>query len=65
MVEPRPLEEHDLVAVTVKQVEYYGYITSIDWDVRYLSVRVEFFPGEESTFDMSEVKRVTYPEPKP
>lgn len=57
-------EEHDLVSVTVKHVEYYGYISKIDWDMRCPSIIVEFFPGYEIEFDFNDVKFMDFPKEK-
>lgn len=55
-------EMHDLVSITEKSVEYYGYIDDIDFDVRNLSVCIEFFPGSRKWFDMKDIKFVKFPE---
>ena len=55
---------HDLVAITIKQVEYYGYVDDIDYDVRSLMACIEFAPSHREWFDLSEIKRVEYPEEK-
>uniref|UniRef100_A0AAU8HYW2 KTSC domain-containing protein n=1 Tax=Rhizobium phage IG49 TaxID=3129228 RepID=A0AAU8HYW2_9CAUD len=57
-------EVHDLVSVTVDHVEYYGYVSSLDLDVRFLTARVEFYPGYERTFDLKDIKLVHFPEPR-
>ncbi len=54
-------EEADLVSVTVKSVEYYGYVDAVDHDMRCPRVRVEFFPGNASWFDFGEVTMVAFP----
>lgn len=56
-------EETDLVSVTIKGVEYYGYVDKVDYDLRSPGVRVEFLPGTASWFDMGEVMMVRYPQP--
>lgn len=61
MDKPRFPEECDLVAVTEKQVDYYGYVTEIDFDMRDPRIRVEFYPGEELWFDFAQVRLVTTP----
>jgi hypothetical protein len=58
-------EECDLMAVTIKQVEYYGYVDAIDFDIRQPMLKIEFAPGHSQWFDMSECKFVEYPEEKP
>ena len=57
----RPPEEFDLVAVTIKHVDYYGYISEIDWDMRQPRICVEFYPGNESWFDFNECRIMDYP----
>lgn len=54
-------EEHDLVQVTLKGVEYYGYVDKVDYDLRCPGVYVEFFPGSRSWFDLGDVTMVHYP----
>lgn len=48
-------EVHDLVSVTDKHVEYYGYVDDIDFDVRCPQICVEFYPGCRHWFDWNEV----------
>lgn len=55
-------EIHDLVSVTHKGCDYYGYIYDIDWDMRSPAIKVEFWPGESSWFEFSEVTLVEFPE---
>lgn len=58
----KPLEETDLVAVTIDQVDYYGYIEQINWDSRDLSVSVQFHPKHKAIwFDMHEARKVNFP----
>lgn len=54
-------EECDLVAVTIKHVDYYGYVDAIDKDWQCFRIRVEFFPGDSRWFDLSECRLVEYP----
>lgn len=56
----------DFVAVTNKkeQVEFYGYVIDVDYDLRHPSVKVEFWPGCSSWFDFADIKFVEYPEQK-
>lgn len=56
-------EEQDLVSVTIKGVEYYGYVDKVDYDLRCPGVRVEFFPSNVRWFDMGDVTMVRYPQP--
>lgn len=51
----------DLVAVTFKNVDYYGYVDEIDFDLRHPRILVEFFPGQGKWFDFSEIRYVEYP----
>lgn len=51
----------DLVSVTEKQVEYYGYIDGIDYDFRNPRFCVEFFPGHRLWFGLDEIKLMEYP----
>lgn len=55
-------EPHDLVSVTERQVEYFGYVDAVDYDLRCPRVQVEFLPGICRWFDLSEVTRVKFPE---
>jgi hypothetical protein len=57
-------EVHDLVAVTIKQVDYYGYVEHINYDVRDLYILVEFYPGCSRQFEPAEVRLVKFPEEK-
>jgi hypothetical protein len=54
----------DLVAVTNKHVEYYGYIDDIDYDFRNPRFLVEFFPGQSLWFGLDEITLMEYPEKK-
>lgn len=58
-------EVHDLVAVNIKGVDYYGYICDIDYDLRSPSVGVEFFPGgiAYTRFDFTDIQMVDFPKP--
>lgn len=58
-------ELYDLVSVSAKSVEYYGYIDDIEYDLRCPRVCIEFYPGNSQWFDMSEVKMMNYPTAKP
>lgn len=62
--ETRFPELYDLVAVTHKQVEYYGYVYDIEYDFRNPRIAVQFFPGDYTWFDLGEVTLVEYPEKK-
>jgi hypothetical protein len=61
--EARFPEESDLVSVTVKGVEYYGYVDKVEYDLRCPGVYVEFFPGRPLWFDLSDVTIVEHPKP--
>lgn len=56
-------EETDFVSVTIKHVDYYGYVDAIDFDLRDPRIRVEFHPGYCLWFGMDEITRVHYPKP--
>lgn len=60
-MEKRWPQEFDFVAVTVKQVDYYGYIDQIEYDMRNPRVKVEFYPGFIMWFDMEEIRFVEFP----
>jgi len=53
----------DLVAVTIKGMEYYGYVDAVDYDMRHPRIKVEFYPGCSSWFDFPDIKRMKYPDP--
>ena len=54
----------DLVAVINRkeQVEYYGYVIDIDYDMRHPAIKVEFWQGCSQWFDFADIKMVKYPE---
>lgn len=54
----------DLVSITHKGVEYYGYIDDISFDMRDPGVKVEFFPGCSNWYGFDEIKHVEYPKDK-
>ncbi len=62
MVATRFPEPQDLVSVTERHVEYFGYVDAMDYDLRAPRVNVEFFPGCRRWFDLSEVRLVKFPE---
>lgn len=64
MTEKRFPEVYDLVAITIKQVDYYGYVDNIDYDMRDPRIKVEFYPGHASWFRFDECRLVEYPEDK-
>ena len=51
----------DFVAVTIKHVEWYGYVVDADYDIRSLRVLVEFHPYVEHWFDMKDVTVMEFP----
>lgn len=55
-------EVNDFVAVTERQVEYYGFIDAIDYDLRGPRVCVEFFADHRRWFDLTEIKLMQFPE---
>lgn len=58
-------EVPDLVAITENQVDYYGYVDAVDYDMRAPRVCVEFLPGCRRWFDLTEVRFVNFPTEKP
>ena len=57
-------EIHDLASITIKQIEYYGYVDEIDFDMRDPRICLEFHPGCRVWYDFAEVRLVNYPEYK-
>lgn len=57
-------EMHDLVAVNVHYVDYYGYVDRIDPDYRNPRFKIEFFPGCSGWFDLKDIHLVDYPKDK-
>lgn len=54
-------EPHDLVSVTERQVEYFGYVDAIDYDLRDPRVSIEFFPGYRQWFSINEIRFAEFP----
>lgn len=55
-------EIHDLVAVTVGCLDYFGYVSDIDYDMRDPRLKVEFEPNSNGKwFVFADCRLVDFP----